>query len=176
MKNLLSLLVFFCLCQVTQAQTFGKSKIVLQGKVTELFLADSTEKPLDKVSIQIWSNKKMVAEIKSAHRGKYRMEAPFKENYEIKYVQDGYVTKIVALETKSIKREETAVRLMLTIDISMFKENSACDFSFLNDVPVAKAKVLRRKENIIWDVDYNYAMQERIRKEISKARVKKSVL
>ena len=65
---------------------------------------------------------------------------------------------------------------MLTIDISMFKENSACDFSFLIDVPVAKAKVLRRNENIIWDIDYNHAMQERIRKEISKARVTKSVL
>jgi hypothetical protein len=40
-------------------------------------------------------------------------------------------------------------------------------------VPVAKAKVLRRKENIVWDVDYNFAIQERIRKEISKARVAK---
>lgn len=176
MKNLLSLILFISLHQSAQAQTFGKSKVILQGKVTELFLNDSTEKPLDKVSVQVWSNNKLVAEIKTAHRGKYRMEAPYKENYEIKYVQDGYVTKIVALETKSIKREETAIRLMLTIDISMFKENSACDFSFLNDVPVAKAKVLRRKENIIWDVDYNYAMQERIRKEISKARVTKSVL
>ena len=62
---------------------------------------------------------------------------------------------------------------MLTLDISLFKENAACDFSFLTDVPVAKAKVLRRKENIVWDVDYNFAMQERIRKEISKARVAK---
>jgi len=176
MKNLLSLILFISLYQSAQAQTFGKSKVILQGKVTELFLNDSTEKPLDKVSVQVWSNNKLVAEIKTAHRGKYRMEAPYKENYEIKYVQDGYVTKIVALETKSIKREETAIRLMLTIDISMFKENAACDFSFLTDVPVAKAKVLRRKENIIWDVDYNFAMQERIRKEISKARVTKSVL
>ncbi|MFA9220807.1 MAG: hypothetical protein ACEQSL_06430 [Sediminibacterium sp.] len=176
MKNLLSLILFISLYQSAQAQTFGKSKVVLQGKVSELFLSDSTEKPLDKVSIQIWSSNKLVAEIKSAHRGKYRMEAPFKENYEIKYVQDGYVTKTVALETKSIKREETAIRLMLTIDISLFKENSACDFSFLNEMPVAKAKVLRRKDDISWDIDYNFAMQERIRKEISKARVSKSVL
>jgi hypothetical protein len=176
MKNLLSLFVFVSLCHGLQAQTFGKSKIILQGKVTELFLSDSTEKPLDKVSIQIWSNNKLVAEIKSAHRGKYRLEAPFKENYEIKYVQDGFVTKTVALETKSIKREETAIRLMLTIDISLFKENSACDFGFLNDVPVAKAKVLRRNDNISWDLDYNKGMQDRIRKEISKARVTKSVL
>jgi hypothetical protein len=173
MKNLLSLILFISLYQSAQAQTFGKSKVILQGKVSELFLSDSTEKPLDKVSIQIWSSNKLVAEIKSAHRGKYRMEAPFKENYEIKYVQDGYVTKTVLLETKSIKREETAIRLMLTIDISLFKENSACDFSFLNEMPVAKAKVLRRKDNISWDIDYNFAMQERIRKEISKARVSK---
>jgi hypothetical protein len=60
--------------------------------------------------------------------------------------------------------------------ITLFKENSACDFSFLTDVPVAKAKVLRRKDNVIWDIDYNHNMQERIRKEISKARVTKSVL
>jgi len=59
---------------------------------------------------------------------------------------------------------------MLTIDISLFKENSACDFSFLNEMPVAKAKVLRRKDNISWDIDYNYGIQERIRKEIIKAR------
>jgi hypothetical protein len=176
MKNLLSLFVFVSFCHGLGAQTFGKSKIILQGKVTELFLSDSTEKPLDKVSIQIWSNNTLVSEIKSAHRGKYRMEAPFKENYEIKYVQDGYVTKTVALETKSIKREEIAIRLMLTIDISLFKENSACDFSFLKEMPVAKAKVLRRKENISWDIDYDFSMQERIRKEISKARVTKSVL
>ena len=176
MKYLFSLLVFFSFCQGVQAQTFGKSKIILQGKVTELFLSDSTVKPLDKVSIQIWSNNKLIAEMKSAHRGKYRVEAPYKEIYSIKYVQDGFVTKTVELETKSIKREETAIRLMLTIDITLFKENSACDFSFLTDVPVAKAKVLRRKDNVVWDIDYNHTMQERIRKEISKARVTKSVL
>ena len=176
MKNLLSLILFISLYQSAQAQTFGKSKVILQGKVTELFLNDSTEKPLDKVSVQVWSNNKLVAEIKTAHRGKYRMEAPYKENYEIKYVQDGFVSKTVELETKSIKREETAIRLMLTIDISLFKENSACDFSFLKEMPVAKAKVLRRKDNISWDIDYNYTMQERIRKEISKVRTSKSVL
>ena len=176
MKNLLSLFVLVSMCHGLQAQTFGKSKIILQGKVTELFLSDSTEKPLDKVSIQVWSNNKLVAETKSAHRGKYRLEAPFKENYEIKYVQDGFVTKIVAIDTQSVKREESAIRLMLSIDISMFKENSACDFGFLNDVPVAKAKVLRRNDNISWDLDYNKGMQDRIRKEISKARVTKSVL
>lgn len=71
---------------------------------------------------------------------------------------------------KSVKREESAIRVMLTIDISMFKENTACDFSFLSEMPVAKAKVLRRKDNISWDVDYNHTMQERIRKEIIKAR------
>lgn len=133
-------------------------------------MADSTEKYLDKVSIQIWSDKKLVSEIKSAHRGRYRLEAPYKEMYSIKYVQDGYVTKTVELEMKSVKREESAIRVMLTIDISMFKENAACDFSFLNEMPVAKAKVLRRKDNISWDVDYNHTMQERIRKEIIKAR------
>lgn len=170
MKNLLLLALFIVLSLYTTAQTFGKSKIVLQGKVTELFLADSTEKPLDKVSVQIWSENKLVSEIKSAYRGKYRMEAPYKESYSIKYVQDGYVTKTVELETKSIKREESAIRLMLTIDISLFKQNPACDFSFLNDQPVAKAKVLRRKDNISWDVDYNHTMQERIRNEIKKAR------
>lgn len=171
MKNLLFLPLFIVLSISTSAQTFGKSKIVLQGKVTELFLADSTEKPLDKVSIQIWSDNKLVSEIKSAHRGKYRLEAPYKENYSIKYVQDGYVTKTVELETKSIKREESAIRLMLTIDISLFKENGACDFGFLSEMPVAKAKVLRRKDNISWDLDYNKIMQDRIRNEIKKARV-----
>jgi hypothetical protein len=176
MKNLLFLPLFIVLSISASAQTFGKSKIVLQGKVTELFLSDSTEKPLDKVSVQIWSEGKLVSETKTAHRGKYRTEAPYKEQYQIKYVQDGYVTKTVELETKSIKREESAIRLMLTIDISLFKENAACDFSFLNEMPVAKAKVLRRKDNISWDLDYNKTIQDRIRKEISKVRVAKSVL
>jgi hypothetical protein len=170
MKNLLSLLLFISLGVSISAQTFGKSKVILQGKITELFLSDSTEKPLDKVSIQIWSDNKLISEIKSAHRGKYRLEAPYKESYAIKYVRDGYVSKTVELETKSIKREESAIRLMLTIDISLFKENAACDFSFLNEMPVAKAKVLRRKDNISWDIDYNFSIQERIRKEIIKAR------
>lgn len=62
---------------------------------------------------------------------------------------------------------------MLTIDISLFKENPACDFSYLDEMPVAKAKVLRRKDNISWDLDYNKIMQDRIRKELSKARVVK---
>lgn len=176
MKNLLFLPLFIVLSISTSAQTFGKSKIVLQGKVTELFLSDSTEKPLDKVSVQIWGDGKLVSEIKTAHRGKYRLEAPYKELYQIKYVQDGYVTKTVELESKQIKREESAIRLMLTIDISLFRENSACDFSFLNEMPVAKARVLRRKDNISWDLDYNKIMQDRIRKEISKVRKSKSAL
>lgn len=176
MKNLLFLPLLIILSISASAQTFGKSKIILQGKVTELFLSDSTEKPLDKVSVQIWTDGKLVSEIKTAHRGKYRMEAPYKELYQIKYVQDGCVTKTVELETKSIKREEAAIRLLLTIDISLFKENSACDFNFLGEMPVAKAKVLRRKDNISWDLDYNKAMQDRIRKEISKIHASRSVL
>lgn len=171
MKNLFTLPFFLLLVVCASGQTFGKSKIVLQGKVTELFLNDSTEKPLDKVSVQIWSDGKLVSAIKSAHRGKYRLEAPYKEFYQIKYIQDGYVPKTVELETKSIKREESAIRLMLNIDISLFKENPACDFSFLTELPVAKARVLRRKDNISWDEEYNKTMQERIRKEIIKAQV-----
>jgi len=176
MKNLLFLPLLIIFNISASAQTFGKSKIILQGKVTELFLNDSTEKPLDKVSVQIWADGKLVSEIKTAHRGKYRMEAPYKELYQIKYVLDGCITKTVELETKSIKREEAAIRLLLTIDISLFKENPACDFNFLSEMPVAKAKVLRRKDNISWDLDYNKAMQDRIRKEISKIRASRSVL
>lgn len=70
MKKLILLPTFLLLCLHTSAQTFGKSKIVLQGKVTELFLNDSTEKALDKVSVQIWGDGKLVSEIKTAHRGK----------------------------------------------------------------------------------------------------------
>jgi len=176
MKNLLSLPIFIILSLSMSAQTFGKSKVILQGKVTELFLQDSIEKPLDKVSVQIWSDGKLVSELKTAHRGKYRIEGPYKEIYQIKYVQDGYVTKTVQLETKSIKREETAIRLILNIDISLFKENSACDFAFLSEEPVAKAAVHKRKENISWDLDYNKTMQDRIRKEIMKVRASRSVL
>ena len=176
MKNLLSLFLFIFLYQIAAAQTFGKSKIILQGKVTELFLTDSTEKPLAKVSVQVWSDNKLVSEIKTVHRGKYKMEAPYKESYEIKYIQDGLVTKTVELDTKSIKREESAIRLILNIDISLFKVNSACDFTFLGEMPVAKAKVIRRKDNISWDLDYNKTIQDRIRKEISKVRVSRSVL
>ncbi len=87
--------------------------------------------------MQIWSDGKLVAKCKTDLRGKYRSEAPYKKSCQIKYVQDGYVKKTVTLDTKSIKREESAVRLLITIDISLFKLNEVCDFSFLNELPVA---------------------------------------
>lgn len=173
MKYLFTLPLFVFLSCTVSAQNFGKSKIILQGKITELFFADSSEKALGGVQVQLWNGDKVLGEIKSTKFGKYKIEAPYKELYQIKYIQDGYVTKTVELETKSIRREEDAIRIMLTIDMSLFKENPSCDFGFLNEMPVAKAKVLRRKENITWDIDYNKAMQERIRTELRKIRVAK---
>lgn len=173
MKYLFTLPLFIFLSCTVAAQNFGKSKIILQGKITELFFADSSEKALGGVQIEVWNGDKVIGEIKSTKFGKYKLEAPYKELYQIKYIQNGYVTKTVELETKSIRREEDAIRIMLTIDMSLFKENPSCDFTFLNEMPVAKAKVLRRKDNITWDTDYNKAMQERIRAEFRKIRVSK---
>lgn len=173
MRYIFTLPLFIFLSFTASAQDFGKSKIILQGKITELFFADSSERALGGVQIQVWSGDKVISEIKSTKFGKYKLEAPYKELYQIKYIQSGYVTKTVELETKSIRREEDATRIMLTIDMSLFKENSSCDFSFLNEMPVAKAKVLRRKDNISWDIDYNKTMQERIRTELRKIRVTK---
>jgi|GEM_PF-1046411 len=170
MKPIFSLLVMFFLALGSQAQNFGNSKIVVQGRITQLMPADSAEKPLDKVVVQIWRGDQLVKECKSAHRGRYRVDVPYGTNYQVKYVLDGYVSKLVDFDAQNMKKEEGAFQMFLVVDIALFKIDDNFDFTFLESTPVAKAQVTKRGHNIVWDTDYSNDVKLLIDNEIKRGR------
>lgn len=170
MKLNISLFIFMLMALGSQAQNFGNSKIVVQGRVTQLLPIDSLERPLDKVTIQIWRGDQLVKECKSAHRGRYRVDVPYASNYQVKYVLDGYVSKLVEFDAENLKKEEGAFQMFLVVDIALFKNDENFDFTFLESTPVAKAEVTRRGHNIVWDTDYSNDIKLLIENEVKRGR------
>lgn len=170
MKRILSLCAILMLASMGQAQNFGNSKVVIQGRITQLLPADSLEKSLDKVTIQIWKGDQLVKECKSAHRGRYRIDVPYASNYQVKYVLDGYVSKLVDFNAENMKKEESAFQMFLVVDIALFKNDENFDFTFLESTPVAKAEVSKRGHNIIWDTDYSNDVKLLIEEEVKRGR------
>jgi hypothetical protein len=98
------------------------------------------------------------------------VDVPYASNYQVKYVLDGYVSKLVDFDAENLKKEEGAFQMFLVVDIALFKNDDNFDFTFLESTPVAKAEVTRRGHNIVWDTDYSNDIKQLIENEVKRGR------
>lgn len=167
MKSLFLILSLFTFT-VTSAQSFDQSKIIFEGRITELFLDRPAEKSLYQASVEIWSNDQLLNQWKSNKQGRFRIETPFRTSYTLVFKKDGYITKSIQVNAENLKNEELAFQVLVQADMILFQEFEGLDFSFLNNHPVAKATIGKRNHVTKWDDKYNASVQEQIQNELKK--------
>ncbi len=153
----LLLLSFVCWSQYPEGDMIN-----FYGKTTRMNLKDSTEKPLDGVKIEFWSNAELLGEFTTVKKGGYTYNLPFRKSYTVKFIADQYVTKIIEVGIDRFYDEADKRGLKMQIDVALFKDSGFMGLDFMREVPVAKAEYIPRKKTLVWDDKYRKNIQVRM--------------
>jgi hypothetical protein len=146
---------------IASAQSKVKT-FTFQGNVLELNLADSSEKGVMGIPIEIWSGEELVATEMSGPKGKYNINLPRYQTFTLKFGKAPYVTKVVEIDTKGFERAAELALVNLELDISLFKDRGYLGVNFMNYTPVAMAKFNKRSGKLEWNMDYAKNVNERL--------------
>jgi len=149
------------LINIASAQSKVKT-FTFQGNVLELNLADSSEKGVMGIPIEIWSGEELVATEMSGPKGKYNINLPRYQTFTLKFGKAPYVTKVVEIDTKGFERAADLALVNLELDISLFKDRGYLGVNFMNYTPVAMAKFNKRSGKLEWNMDYAKNVNERL--------------
>ena len=139
MKKTIAILASVLCVQLTVAQSKVKS-FTFQGNVLELNLADSSEKGVMGIPIEVWSGEELVATEMSGPKGKYSINLPRYSVFTLKFGKAPFVTKVVQIDTKGFERAADLAIVNLELDISLFKDRGYLGMNFMTYTPVAMAK------------------------------------
>lgn len=153
----LGLLAINFLAQNTEKQ------VQLTGKVTELNLKDSSEKPINDVLIDVWADGIKIASMSSMKGGKYKTTLPYHRKYLIKYSGYQMVGKMVEIDAADFLEEARVLAFAMTIDVALFHNDNFMGLDFLSEVPVAKARYKHKLKTVEWDTKYTSSVNTRIR-------------
>ena len=161
MKKTFLILISVLATQMLTAQSKVKT-FTFQGNVFELNLADSSEKGIMGVPIEIWSGEELVTTEMSGPRGKYSINLPRYSVFTLKFGKAPYVTKVVQIDTKGFERAADLAIVNLELDISLFKDRGYLGMNFMNYTPVAMAKFNKRSGKLEWNMDYAHEVNTRV--------------
>ncbi|MEN9639347.1 MAG: hypothetical protein RLZZ262_1215 [Bacteroidota bacterium] len=135
----------------------------ISGNVFELNLADSSEKGIIKVPIEIWTGEDKITTIETGPKGKYKVDLAYYPSYTLRFGAAPYVIKIIEINTSGIHRAAEFGIVNLDLDITLFKNENYMGLDFMTYTPVAKAAFNKKKGRLEWDYDYGDAMNTRVR-------------
>ena len=161
MNKIIVTLAAVLLINIASAQSKVKT-FTFQGNVLELNLADSSEKGVMGIPIEIWSGEELVATEMSGPKGKYSINLPRYQTFTLKFGKAPYVTKVVEIDTKGFERAADLAIVNLELDISLFKDRGYLGVNFMNYTPVAMAKFNKRSGKLEWNMDYAKNVNERL--------------
>lgn len=161
MKKTIAILASVLCTHFAIAQSKVKS-FTFQGNVLELNLADSSEKGIMGIPIEVWSGEELIATEMSGPKGKYNINLPRYSMFTLKFGKAPYVTKVVQIDTKGFERAADLALVNLELDISLFKDRGYLGMNFMNYTPVAMAKFNKRSGKLEWNMDYAHEVNERL--------------
>jgi hypothetical protein len=161
MPRILYISVLVMLCTQSIAQSKVKC-VTISGRITELNLLDSLERPITGIPIEVWSGNSIIATFKSESKGKYNLKLAYYPIYTIKFGNANYVTKVVEIDASNFKEASGFGMVLMTLDITLFKNKGYMGLDFMSTTPVAKAFFHRRKGAIVWDMEYADKINARI--------------
>lgn len=161
MNKIIVTLAGVLLVTIVSAQSKVKT-FTFQGNVLELNLADSSEKGVMGIPIEIWSGEELVATEMSGPKGKYSINLPRYSTFTLKFGKAPYVTKVVEIDTKGFERAADLAIVNLELDITLFKDRGYLGMNFMNYTPVAMAKFNKRSGKLEWNMDYAKDVNDRL--------------
>lgn len=156
MKILISTLCFVLL---SLSLVYGQ-EVVYEGKLSD---HDDGSK-LSGVQVKAFANGSETYSTSTGRRGEYVVKLPVGKVYTIKYMKNGYVTKIMKVDVTGVNEEDLPIggKIMPPVDIDLFTTKDNVDFSFLEEEPVVTWEYDDRNLIMDWDRKVYNRMKKRI--------------
>lgn len=139
----------------------GQAKISVSGRISD----QKTKKSISGVTVNVIENGVVISSVKSSGGGSYNMLLTFNKNYKIEFSKPGMVTKYFTMDVRDVIEEDLPPgNLTSKVDMTLFKDNPAVDFGFLNSTPVAAFFY----DAMVGGLDYNKSKSKKVSKQIEK--------
>jgi hypothetical protein len=137
----------------------------LKGNIRHLKGDESAKlndiKPLDSALITIYNGEVPYSEIWTNKKGKCSFKLPLDKNFKIEISKTGFVTKSIAVNTKTPIDKKDAYTF--NFDLELFEVIKGLDVSVLSN-PIAKVTYHLNDENFAYDVAYTNRINTDLKK------------
>lgn len=155
-RNTAALLV---LCLIPLA-SWAQDDLQIRGLVKD----DETLKKMAGVTVIVLQNGTQFDAVQTNGGGKYEFSLPLGYQYDIRFTQNGSVSKTVRMNTVGIPEEDQAGGFQLDLDMTLFTMIEGFDTS-ITDEPIGKAGFDPQKNSIEFDFGYTAERQRMIEDE-----------
>ncbi len=138
--------------EVTLEGKFQEGKILSKKERKKLF---ESEVNLSEVIISITENGQMLESYSSEENNDYQIFLQADMDYTITFSKEGYIPKLIAVNTKGMSVKFISKGYELYTDITLFEELEHINTNAYSKLPVAKCSFDERKNALIWDMDYS---------------------
>jgi hypothetical protein len=141
-KYLLFLVAAICCSSLTAKKTIEEDHFVLEGKIFDFNIQQTSDQPAKEVQIIIYQDREIYVAFYSSAEGTYEFRLPIGHEYDIWFGGTTYVNKKVYVDSRELRKRKGGYELQL--DIALFRPLEGVEFPMLNDAYV----------KIGWDNDY----------------------
>lgn len=153
----MSLKVFRYLVVLISLISISSTVLQAQNEVVHLYgqLRDeSTKKKLDGCIVTVFKDGGMLESFDTGNSGKYDLTLKLGHNYDVRFSKDGYLPKIIRLDTRNIPEEERYGGFDMNLMGTLFPEREGFNTDLLKE-PLAIAKYQPNADGLMFDNDYS---------------------
>lgn len=142
---------------------FSQDELVIKGALKDA----ETLKKLENCQVTVFKNGTQFDLFETGGSGKYEFRLPLGYNYDIKFAKDGYVAKIVRIDTRNIPEEDRAGGFQLDMPGILFQYVEGFNLDIMKE-PVGKVAFSSQENAMDFDIGYAERMKDKIDAEFKR--------
>lgn len=136
---------------------FGTLMTRAQNEVVHIYgqlRDDVNKKKLDGCKVTVFKDGSQADLIDTGNSGKYDLTLKLGHTYDIKFFKEGYLQKVIRLDTRNIPEEERYGGFDMNVPGTLFPEREGFNTELLKE-PIAIAKYFPNADGLMFDEDYS---------------------
>lgn len=144
------LFVFASLFMISGIARAQKEIVHIYGQLRD----DSNKKKLDGCKVTVFKDGSQTDFFDTGNSGKYDLSLTLGYTYDIRFAKEGYLTKIIRLDTRNIPEEERYGGFDMNVPGTLFPEREGFNTDLLKE-PIAIARYFPNEDGLKFDEEYS---------------------
>src|SRR6218665_3271860 len=149
-RTLRYLLLFVPLVFISSAAKSQNETVHIFGELRD----DVNKKKLDGCKVTVFKDGGQADQIDTGNSGKYDLTLKLGYIYDIKFAKDGYLPKVIRLDTRNIPDEERYGGFDMNVPGTLFPDREGFNTDLLKE-PIALAKYFPNADGLMFDEEYS---------------------